>query len=60
MVSEAEYHPVIFMPGYKKSFTNIHFRGRKGSDNYAIYSTGSCAGSKADGFINLPEELRTV
>lgn len=29
MVSETEYHPVIFIPGYKKSFTNIHFRAGK-------------------------------
>lgn len=29
MVSETEYHPVIFMPGYKNLFTNIHFRAGK-------------------------------
>ena len=57
MVSETEYHPVIFMPGYKKIIYQYPLQGRKGSDNYAIYSAGSCAESKADGFIDLPEEL---
>lgn len=32
MVSEMEYHPVIFMPGYIKSMKNIQSLGRKGSD----------------------------
>lgn len=54
---ETEYHPVIFMPGYKKSYENIQSWGRKGSENYAIYCTGSCAGSKADGLADLFEEL---
>jgi hypothetical protein len=29
MVSETEYHPVIFMPGYKNTSKNIHFRAGK-------------------------------
>ena len=31
--------------------------GRRGDENYALYRTGSCAGSKENGFTDVPEEL---
>lgn len=31
--------------------------GRKGSETYAIYRTGSCAGSETNGLADVSEEL---
>lgn len=30
---------------------------RRGDENYALYRTGSCAGSKENGFADVPKEL---
>ena len=29
----------------------------KGDENYAIYTTISCAGGQADGLVHIPEKL---
>lgn len=31
--------------------------GRRGDENYALYRTGSCAGSKENGFADISKEL---
>lgn len=31
--------------------------GRRGDEKYALYCTGSCAGSKENGFADVPKEL---
>ena len=35
----------------------ISIQGRKGDENYAIYTTISCAGGQADGLALIPEKL---
>ena len=35
----------------------ISIPGRKGDENYAIYTTISRAGSQADGLAHIPEKL---
>ena len=35
----------------------ISIQGRKGDENYAIYTTISCAGGQADGLAHIPEKL---
>ena len=37
--------------------TIIPIQGRKGDENYAIYTTISCAGGQADGLAHIPEKL---
>lgn len=58
MVFKNENHPAIFMPGYAKSDSKYPITGRKGAEIYAIYRTGSRAGSKADGLVDVSEKLR--
>lgn len=45
------------MPGYSKADSKYPITGRKGAENYAIYRTGSRAGSEADGLVDVPEKL---
>ena len=35
----------------------ISIQGRKGDENYAIYTTISCARGQADGLAHIPEKL---
>ena len=35
----------------------ISIQGRKGDENYAIYTTISCEGGQADGLAHIPEKL---
>ncbi len=58
LVFKYENQSAIFMPGYLKTDSKYLITGRKGVEIYAIYRTGSRAGSKADGFVDVPEELR--
>lgn len=48
------------MPGYAKTDSKYPITGRKGAEIYAIYRTGSRAGSKADGLVDVPEKLRAL
>ena len=48
------------MPGYSKTDSKYPITGRKGAEIYAIYRTGSRAGSKADGLADVPEKLRAL
>ena len=57
MVFRNENCPAIFMPGYAKTDSKYPIKGRKGAEIYAIYCTGSRAGSKADGLADVPEKL---
>ena len=45
------------MPGYSKTDSKYPIKGRKGDEIYAIYRTGSRAGSEADGLADIPEKL---
>lgn len=45
------------MPGYSKLDSKYPITGRKGAEIYAIYRTGSRAGGKADGLVDVPEKL---
>ena len=38
----------------------ISIQGRKGDENYAIYTTISCARGQADGLAHIPEMNITV
>ena len=58
MVFRNENCPAIFMPGYAKTDSKYPIKGRKGAEIYAIYRTGSRAGSKADGLVDVSEKLR--
>ena len=40
-----------------KNRQQISNQGRKGAEIYAIYRTGSRAGSEADGLVDVPEKL---
>ena len=47
-------------PGYFHArilFPIISIQGRKGDENYAIYTTISRAGGQADGLAHIPEKL---
>lgn len=57
MVFRNEDCPAIFMPGYSKTDSKYPITGRKGAEIYAIYRTGSRAGSEADGLVDVPEKL---
>lgn len=57
MVFKNENQSAIFMPGYSKIDSKYPITGRKGAENYAIYRTGSRAGSEADGLADVPEKL---
>ena len=48
------------MPGYMKKPEKYPIMGRKGDEIYAIYCTGSCAESKADGSADISEKLRAI
>ena len=45
------------MPGYSKTDSKYPITGREGAEIYAIYRTGSRAGGKADGLVDVPEKL---
>lgn len=57
MVFRNEDCPAIFMPGYSKTDSKYPITGRKGAEIYAIYCTGSRAGGKADGLVDVLEKL---
>ena len=57
MVFKNENQSAIFMPGYSKTDSKYPIMGRKGAEIYAIYRTGSRAGGKADGLVDVPEKL---
>lgn len=47
-------------PGYFHAWllsSIISIQGRKGDENYAIYTTISCARGQADGFAHVLEKL---
>ena len=47
-------------PGYFHAWVLsriISIQGKKGDENYAIYTTISRAGGQADGFAHIPEKL---
>lgn len=45
------------MPGYSKTDSKYPITGRKGAEIYAIYRTGSRAGGKADGLVDVLKKL---
>ena len=52
--------PIKESPGYFHArilSPIISIQGRKGDENYAIYTTNSRAGGQADGLAHIPEKL---
>ena len=48
---------LFLCPGYSKTGSKYPITGRKGDEIYAIYCTGSRAGSEAHGLVDVFEKL---
>ena len=51
---------LFLCPDMQKQTANIQSRAGKEDEIYAIYRTGSRAGSKADGLADVSEKLRAL
>ena len=56
--SEMKIIRLFLCPDILKINRKYPITGRKGDEIYAIYRTGSRAGSETDGLADVPEELR--
>lgn len=48
---------LFLCPDILEFISKYPITGRKGAENYAIYRTGSRAGSKADGLVDVFKKL---